>query len=210
MATTVEAALRRAFRMSGIKADGESLTYSEGADGLDLYNQTIRGMHGTVIGVPLVTVDASTTTAMHGALYQGGTATFTLTMPSNPRDGWRIGVADARGGFASFNATIAPGGRKLENATANITLNTNNDHRTWFFRADTGDWQKEKDLTLTDNVYFPDDLMGHLIPILAVTLCNEYGKEPPAQTKELAVMGLGAFRNRYGRRGDPDASKAAA
>jgi hypothetical protein len=187
--------------MLGILGEGQTPSYAEAADGLDVFNQMQRGFFGDLIGVKLEPVAASTVTGQYGALYQGIGAAFTLTLPDNPKDGWRIGVADAALAFATFNATIARNGRLLEGAAANLTLNTNGANRVWFYRIDSGNWEREKDLALTDNIYFADDCITGVCALLAIALANEYGREPPAATTALAQAGTERLRIRYGRRG---------
>ena len=201
MATTVQQGITRAFRMLGILGEGQTPSAAESSDALDVFNQVQRGLFGDLIGVKLEPVAASTTTGMYGAVYQGIGAAFTLTLPDNPKDGWRVGVADAALAFATFNATIARNGRLLEGAAANLTLNANGTNRTWFYRTDTGNWEREKDLALSDNIYFADDIITGFCAMLAVSLANEYGKEAPATTIALAKDGAERIRTRYGRRG---------
>lgn len=207
MATTAQQALTRAMRMNGTLADGETPTAGEANDGLDVLNQFQRGLFGDLIGTKLEPIQASTTTGMYGAQYQGIGSAFTLTLPDNPKDGWRIGVTDAALGFATGNATINRNGRLLEGAAANLTLSTNGTTRTWFYRIDTGNWEREKDLALSDTIYFADDLIGGFCAMLAVQLANEYGKEAPPATVAAAKLGRERFQQRYGRRGAPRAGQ---
>ena len=209
MATTVEQCLTRAMRMNGTKAEGEAMTAAEADDGLLVFNQTVRGMFGRIIGVKLETYAGSTTTARHGAMYEVGGAAYTLTAPANPRDGWRWGWAD-RGSLATNNLTVNPNSQKIDAGTANLTINTLNDNRVYWFRGDTGNWEKERDLLLTDNAYFPDEMVGYLTAIVAQALCTEYGRDPSEVVKALANAGLDAFKERYGRRGMPRAASPAA
>lgn len=201
MATTVEQLITRSTRMMGIIGDGATLSASEADDALTVFNQVQRSLFGTLIGVKLSPETVATGTVRNGALYESGAATATLTCPANPKAGWRFGVSDARGTLSGNAVTVAPNTRKFKGSTSNATLNTNGLSETYFFRDDTGDWVLEADLALTDNVYFPDELMGGLAAMLAVALANEYGKEAPPATQRRATEGEAAFAHRYGRAG---------
>jgi hypothetical protein len=154
-----------------------------------------------VIGPRLEARAGATGTVLNGAVYQVGATSITLTLPANPRDGWRFGVADATGTLSTFNTIVAPNGRQIEGASASLTLSTNDTHRSWFFRGDTGNWVREADFAASDDIYFPDDLIRGLSGMLAVALAEEYGREPPAIAIGTAQRGEALFRERYGRRG---------
>ncbi len=201
MATTVDQLITRSLRMLSVLGDGVIAAASESDDGLTVFNQVQRGLFGTLIGVKLAAETAATGNIRNGALYEAGAAAVTLTCPANPKAGWRFGVADAKAALASNAVTVAPNGRKFKGVATNGTLNTNGLSETYFFRDDTGDWVLETDLTLTSNVYFPDELMGGLAAMLAVALANEYGKEAPPATQRNAQRGEMNFLHRYGRAG---------
>jgi hypothetical protein len=178
MATTASQAIDRAMRRLGVLGEGASASYAEANDGLTVLNFTLRGLFGDQIGVKLEPVAASTTTGQYGAMYQGIGAAFTLTLPDNPKDGWRIGVTDAALAFGTFNATIARNGRLLEGAAANLTLSTNGTSRIWFYRTDTGNWEREKDLALSDNIYLADDCMTGFVAMLALPWPTSTARSP--------------------------------
>lgn len=202
MTQTVSQVITRAMRMIGVLADGETPSAGESDDALTVFNFTQRALFGDVIGVKLEPETAATGNVRYGALYEGGASAVTLTCPANPRDGWRFGINDAKGTMNTNNVTVAPNGRKFKGVAASSTvLNTAALYETYFFRADTGDWVLEADLALSDNVYFPDPLLGSLAAMVAVNLSNEYGKAAPEVVVGNAAYGGKLFRSIYGRRG---------
>lgn len=201
MTTTVAQLIARSMRVISILGDGETATASQSADAVEVFNQLQRSLFGTSIGVKLSSETITTTTIRNGALYEAGSATATLTCPANPKAGWRFGVADSKAALAAFPVTVNPNGRRFKGSAANGTLNTDGLSETYFFRDDTGDWVLEADLALSSTVYFPDELMGGLAAMLAVSLANEYGKEAPPATQRRAAEGQLAFIHRYGRSG---------
>lgn len=208
--TTVSELIVRAMRMNGVLADGANPTAEEASDALLVFNQMQRSFFGDLIGTKLEARAGATGTVLQGAMYQVGALAVTLTLPSAPKDGWRFGVADANNGLATYNCTIAPNGRKIEDSTSSLVLSTASTYRTWFFRADTGDWVREKDLEASDTIYFPDDLIRGLSGMLAVALAEEYGREPTAIAAGSAQRGEALFRERYGRRGSARSTPAVA
>jgi hypothetical protein len=202
MTQTVTQVITRSLRMIGVLADGETPSSGEADDALSTFNLTQRGLFGDVIGVKLESETGATGNVRHGAMYQCGASAVTLTAPANPKDGWRFGISDAKGTINTNNVTVAPNGRKFKGVAASSTvLNTANLAETYFFRQDTGDWVLEADLTLTDNVYFPDHLIIGLSAMVAVNLAPDYNREVAASIVNLAGQGRLMFLQQYGRRG---------
>lgn len=202
MSQTALQIITRAMRMNGTLAASEpEPASSEADDALTTLNQLQRSLFGTIIGVKLEPETAATTTVRYGALYEAGAAAVTLTCPANPRDGWRFGISDVKSGFATYNVTVAPNGRKFKGLATNTTLATADTYETYFFRTDTGDWVLEADWLISDTVYFPDELLSGLVAMLAVELAEEYGKVPSQIAVARAAAGRERFSLRYGRRG---------
>lgn len=68
-----------------------------------------------------------------------------ITLPSDPEDGARVAVSLLTG-----TAQVKSGDRKLESATATLTIS---DNTTWIYRADSIDWVKVT--SLADNAESP-------------------------------------------------------
>lgn len=135
------------------------------------YNTMIRALFGHGIGIPLTARrPTASETVVQGRRYNVGATALTLTLPEEACDGHWFGVTDTNAGLAAANVTLARNGMLLEGAAANITLATSGTAREWFFRADTGNWERVRDLELTDTVYFPDDIVHGLPAMLALEL----------------------------------------
>ncbi len=198
--TTVTQCLTRALRLVGVKGAGEAMDAEEAADALDVFNDTLRALFGVHIGGPLSLYAASgDVTAEPGYIYEGGVTARTITLPEYPQDGWRVGFADA-GSFATANLTIARNGRKIGGSAANVTLSTLNDNRTYFYRADTGNWERERLLALADTIYLPDDLTDAVTAIMAIALAPEFRGVATPTVLQAAYNGQGRLRARYGSR----------
>lgn len=199
---TVLDIIKRAMRMNGTLAADDDPSASEAQDSLLAYNQMVRSLFGTVIG-PRVSPGQAIVdlTAISGRVYTVGAQTVTITLPYNPRSGARVGVADGNAGLATYNATINRNGRLLEGSASNIVLDGNGTVRTWFYRGDTSNWERERDLDLTDTPYFPDELISRLPWMLAFMLASEFGADLRPDVAQQATEGRQHFNRIYGRNG---------
>jgi len=199
---TVLDIIKAALRINGTLASGSEPSPEDAADSLGAYNRMVRGMFGTVIGPRVSPASAIIDlTGISGRVYIVGSQTITITLPFNPRSGARVGVADGNAGLATYNTTIARNGRLLEGAASNITLNANGTDRVWFFRGDTANWERERDLDLTDEPYFPEELVARLPSMLAFMLMSEFGAEIRPDVAQMATEGRQHFNRVYGRNG---------
>ena len=204
MSLTPREVIKRSMRMLGAVASGGDPDANEAADYLLALNTMKRAMFGTLIGPRLSVQTATGTTgqAENGGLYMIPAATFTLTLPSNPRSGARVGVADVNFSFGTYNCTVARNGRLLEGGAANLTLSTSGTNRQWWYRGDTGSWTREADYaTLDDAIEFPDALIAYLPYMLSVVIAPEIAAQPTPEMAAGAVEGREAFFRTYGVRG---------
>jgi len=196
--------ISRAMRMMGSLESGRQPTADEAIDGLFALNTVKRNLFGSLIGQRLSPqpTGLSSQQAEAGGEYQIPAATFTLTLPANPRSGSRVGVVDANRAFALNNCTIARNGRLLEGAASNLTLTNSGDNRRWWFRGDTGNWVRQADyLTAQDVIDFPDDLAEFLPYLLAVAWASEFDSTLRPDIIAGAQRGEQAFARQYARRG---------
>lgn len=199
---TVLDIIKAAMRINGTIAAGDEPEASDAQDSLDAFNRMVRSMFGTVIGPRVSPAGAIINlTGISGRTYVVGSQTITITLPYNPRSGARVGVADGNAALATYPVTIARNGRLLEGAASNITLSTNGATRSWFFRGDTGNWERERDLVLTDTPYFPEELNARLPWMLAFMLMSEFGAEIRPDVAQMATEGRQHFNRVYGRNG---------
>lgn len=199
---TVRDVVKRALRIPGVLGAGRDPDATDAADALSAYNTMVRAMFGHGIGLALKGARLSTSAdADNGTLYWAGTAAATLTLPELPLDGYRFGVTDTKAALATYPVTVNPNDLLIEGAAANLTLNTNGTAKSWFFRADTANWERERDLTLNDEPYFPTDLHEPLAYMLAERLAGEFGAQLAPADVAAAQQGKDRFSQRYGPRG---------
>jgi hypothetical protein len=90
------------------------------------------------------TVKTSAYTAVAGDRLLADTATtaaFTITLPSAPAVGDEIHILDSAANFDSANLTIARNGKKIQGATADLTITTENTGIGLVFMSDTYGWR---------------------------------------------------------------------
>ncbi len=226
MPATPRSIVSKALLKIGVVAAGDVPTADELSDGVDTYNAMVGGLFGQVIGTKLVPyntqplVQNATVVVDPGRLFIIGARQITLTLPTQPKEGMRFGVADGVGTLNSYPVTINPNGSIIAPAygqTASATpivLNTPNFSASWFYRADLALWQPEGVQLVDDMAIFPFDVVEALTDMLAVRLGAEYGQAAqvtPAQ-EQMAEAGRETIARRYARRGrtQTDPARAAA
>lgn len=120
----------------------------------------------------------------------------TIYLPVNPSDGARIAVQDIGGNLATYNLTLNGNGRLVE-AARTLVLSTNSLNRTWFYRADLGDWRRVTTLAATDDMPFPIEFDDMFIILLAMRLNPRYGRKMDAQTISYLKRMQAMFTARY-------------
>lgn len=204
MAQTVRQIISGAMRRNGALSSGAQPTAAEIEDTLLAYNNLVRSLHGTLIGTPLTPVSmTAATTAEIGGNYMVAfsSAGATLTLPSNPMNGARVGFADVKANFATYNLTVNPNSRLIEAAASNLTLSTNSTNRVYWFNAEAGNWVREQDAAIGDTCVYPDSVAGYLPDMLAVHCISEFGGEVRPDTVARSLEGRAAFARVFGRQG---------
>ena len=90
------------------------------------------------------TVKTSAYTAVAGDRLLADTATtaaFTITLPSAPAVGDEIHILDSAANFDNANLTVARNGKKIQGATADLTITTENTGIGLVFMSDTYGWR---------------------------------------------------------------------
>ncbi|MFZ5667959.1 MAG: hypothetical protein ACOY4K_00545 [Pseudomonadota bacterium] len=202
----VSAIIKQAMRSAGVLDAGHEPTPLQSEAALDVLNTLQRSMFGVEIGPRLDAQSlTASTTGVYGASYQCVLgAAGTLTFPSNPQPGWRIGYNDAAANFGTYNLTLNPGSRLISTAagtyqSSNVTVSTNKASASYFYREDAG-WTLEQDWALTDTPYFPVAFHAALADLLALMLHPQYSDAPPANLVANAQRGRDVFMERYNPR----------
>lgn len=125
----------------------------------------------------------------------------TIYLPENPSDGARIAVQDLGGNLATFNAVLDGNGRLIE-AARTLTLSTNLLNRSWFYRADLGDWRQVTTLIAADEMPFPVEFDDMFIILLAIRLNPRYGRKMDEQSAIMLRRAQKMFTSRYAQKED--------
>lgn len=124
------------------------------------------------------------------------TADGYLNFAPNPDDGARMGVVDVSQNFGTFNLTLIGNGRSIEGDDA-ITLDTSAVSQEWFYRADTGNWARVTNLTLTSEMPFPPEFDDFFIIMLAARINPRYGQNLDPASMEMLGRAKKQFSARY-------------
>lgn len=125
----------------------------------------------------------------------------TIYLPECPSDGARVAVQDLGGNLATYNLTLDGNGRLVE-AARTLVLSTNSLSRTWFYRADLGDWRRVTTLVAADEMPFPVEFDDMFIIMLAMRLNPRYGRKMDSQTALYLRRMQSMFMARYAQRED--------
>lgn len=210
--TLVSAIISDAFRESNRVAAGTSPPTALLDEALVLLNRIVASVMGWEVGENLAQWPVGTTG------YQTAPATATadiwayptpnvmlacnlsdaqtIYLPQQPSDGARIGVQDLQGNFATFNLTLDGNGRQIEGAAIAV-LSTNSLNRSWFFRADLGNWTRFTELASTDTFPFPTEFDDYFITMLALRLAPRLGPQPSPATMAAMKRSGQQFVARY-------------
>lgn len=181
-----------ALRACGATPANRSPSGPEAADALGLYNLMVAGLRGELIGQPTVAKPITGATACEpGRMYvYAGPVHITVTLPATARAGARIGVSAGAGGGVS----VSPGALKLQGSNAAVSIGDG--RRTWFYDG-AGDWIREADAALTDDVAFAPEVREGLADMLSLRLAREYGLPVSQEMAALHERGSQRIRRYY-------------
>lgn len=150
-----------------VLAGGETADADDQALALETLQQVLARLPEYGGGRKLV--DVSTTISVDAlpdqrVICQG--SGLTITLPDDPEDGTRVAVALLTG-----TADVVSEDRKLENATATVTISSDT---TWIYRADSIDWVRVTALTGGDNSPYSDDSDSALELVTALELAPKF------------------------------------
>lgn len=186
--------IQDAYREGNMVAIGASPSTAQVTEGLRLLNRLVTGVYGNEAGDGLFDwpvgnagmqeeiandwTSASWTGLLPNArIVANHSVTQTLYMPPDPYDGARIAITDPKNLLATYPITLNGNGRTIEGA-ATLVLNTAGLDRSWFYRAEQGDWVRLSALTGTnpEEFPFPEEFDDFFITRLAMRLNPRYGR----------------------------------
>ncbi len=212
--TLVSQIITDAFRETNLVAAGASETSTLQTEALRLLNRIIAGVMGWEVGESLAQWPVGTAGYASqdvppeaiAAVWAYPTpnvmlacnlaAAQTIYLPVQSSDGARIGVQDLRANFNTYNLTLDGNGRQIEGA-ATLVLSTASLNRSWFFRADLGNWTRFTTLIAGDTFPFPTEFEDWFVMMLALRLSPRMGPALPLETKAAMKRANNAFIARY-------------
>jgi hypothetical protein len=128
----------------------------------------------------------------------------TIYLHPHPRDGARIAIVDSANRLTAAPITIDGNGRTIENA-ASQAQSVNGAAKTWFYRADQGNWTLLSTLTGTDpeEFPFPPEFDDYFITMLAARLNPRYGRSLSEESVTALARSLDILRSRYTQAEEP-------
>lgn len=211
--TIVTEIIEEAFRESGLTNELQSATPTQTKQALGRLQTLISTVYGFEVGDQLIDwpvgiegVDSITELAWGAEqwtnprenvrLIAGSNAAQTIFLPSNPDDGARIALIDPSSRLEAAPITLNGNGRTIE-GTPDLIVNINGTRKTWFYRADLGNWTSISPLTYTDEFPFPPEFDTYFITMLATRISPTYGVGLSPQTVSALERNRTRLRARY-------------
>lgn len=213
---TLRSIVHDALRENGLVQVGTVADSAEYQEALRKLKTIINGFYGSKAGIDLVPISYGTNgvTNSYGKtidkkpyvdsvfiplnvkVMSNLSASQTLYLHPNPRDGARFSVKDLSGNFSTNTMTVNGNGRLIENGSS-VTLNEDGTNKYWFYRADLGDWVLVNELTENDESPFPAEFDELLITSLSMRLNPRYLSQTAAETAKAYRDDLKRFTARY-------------
>lgn len=209
--TTTLAIITQGLRESNLIAISAVPTEAQQTEGLSKLQSLVASVFGYEVGEgltdwPIGTVPDELATSWTSAdwsepaqntrLLYRATAPQAITLPPTPDNGARFQVLDLSGALATNPLTISANGRRIEDADS-LVVSTNNLSRTWFYRADLGNWMRLDTLTLESEMPFPIQFDSYFETMLSFRLNPRYGRTADPQTIETLKRSLGQLQAEY-------------
>lgn len=131
----------------------------------------------------------------------------TLYFPVQPNDGSRVQLLAENADMVTNPITLSGNGRKIAGAQT-VVINTSPFTRTWFYRAELGDWAVLSTLLISDDLPFPLEFDDYFVTMLAMRLNPRYGKTMDEQTARRLTDQEQQINARYRQRIDKPAPEA--
>jgi hypothetical protein len=197
---TVADLIGQAYGRIGKNPEGQTLPAHPTQVGLDAFNSLIDRLPDEGVGdtLALRRVTAAITVDGPSVLHVIATSAFTITLPEEPTDGYRVKIVDVGANFATHNITVARNGWLIAGSAADVTLSTNGQSKEYMFRADLGDWKDiTRPLALTDSSPYPAAHDEGLSAMLALRILENAGGEPTASLVNAASEGKSRLQQQY-------------
>ncbi|QDP50601.1 MAG: hypothetical protein Tp1125DCM00d2C21254131_42 [Prokaryotic dsDNA virus sp.] len=192
--TTVSQIITDAYRQGNLIARGTSPTTAEQTEGLRYLSRIVKSVFGNEAGEDLnpFPIGRKDINRPQGYPWYNDVPDNDWYVPKNlrlmlnledsvtlylhpvPDDGSRFAVKDVAGNLSTYNVTVYGNGRNIDGASS-VVLNTDGEAGEWFYREDTGNWQKYAPMAVDDEFPFPEEFDDFFITMLAIRLNPSYG-----------------------------------
>lgn len=137
-------------------------------------------------------------------LIAASTEPQTIYLHPHPSDGARIALVDPASRLAAAPVTLDGNGRTIEGSATSVQ-STDDTNRTWFYRADLGEWVVLSTLTGADpeEFPFPAEFDDYFITMLAARLNPRYGRSLSEASTAALARSLDILRSRYTQAEEP-------
>jgi hypothetical protein len=225
--TTVSQIITDAYRQGNLIAKGTSPTTAEQTEGLRYLSRIVKSVFGNEAGEDLIPfpIGRENISRPGGYPWYNDVPDNDWYVPKNlrlmfnlqdsvsiylhpdPNDGTRFAVKDVAGNLSTYNATIYGNGRNIESSPS-VVLSTDDLASEWFYREDTGNWQKYSPIAVDDEFPFPEEFDEYFITMLAIRLNPSYGVQLDPQSNAVLSRSKRQLTSRY-RQNIPKASELA-
>lgn len=216
--STVSEIITDAFRASNQIAVGASPTTAEQTEALRYLNRIIVSTLGYEAGenfspiaigsqnierptgypwYETVPDDTDWFVPENSRLYLNINEPLTLYLHPEPDDGSRFSIVDMGGNLSTNNVTIDGNGRHIEGSDTLVLDGSSGNRFDWFYRGDLGNWVLYSELTLVDDLPFPEEFDDYFIMSLAMRINPQYGRTLDEQALQFWRRARSQIRARY-------------
>lgn len=220
--TTVAQIVTDAYQANNLLAVNAIPTAAEQDRGVRTLNRIFSGLMGNEIGEPLQNINIGANNidsrvapsatnisnrddlSTYPTNYPGRNvrivlnlqAATTIYLPPNPKAGARFAIVDKSANLATYPLTVIANGNTIGDVTS-VVLNTSSTQSEWFFRADTGNWQKVSTLVLADTFPLPTEFEEFFVYLLSLRLTAAENIAFDSQSEYIIKQATRKLRARY-------------
>lgn len=167
-----------ALRRLAVIREGAAVNDYQMRVGLQGLNDLLNTLPNRGVGEVLQTerVDASYAVRAPSILHVMASSGVTVTLPKQPKDGYRVRIVDVGTGFATSPVTVARNGWLIDGVSGDAILDTDGQSVEYFFRAELGDWKSlTTPLAQAADLPYPAAHDSDFKALLAVEIADFFG-----------------------------------
>lgn len=205
--TTALAIITAAYRESNITPMGQPLSANQIAEALPRLQSLLASVVGFEVGERLqdypigslgvtgTSVGPTPSTALPAnvRLIVNDNVAHTVSMPSNPANGARIGIVDGQQNFATYPLTLNGNGRRVAGVSSYV-VNVNGFTGEFVYNESLGNWEAATLITENSQMPYGIEYDDVFITLLAMRLNPRYGRAVSAETKYSLDRAMGRMK----------------